>query len=185
MKEVTFFERVVGGGAFRDGRRICLWLPESTLHRVQGDWVLQVDEDLTTAGNTGRRRSQPGKRTKRVLLPVHSLGVPLLPSCCQPSTPDSSARILVRIDPSEVPKRLRYALTPSRLRGGGPLGTAQRPSCTYRGAPSTDSLPTYASVLNALTRRSTPACKATITPSLRWSPDSTSYTTRCALEPHL
>ena len=114
-------------GFVRD-RRIELWLPESVLHRVQGDWVLIVDEQLQTAGNTGRRRSQAGKRTKQMNIPVHSLGVHLLPSCC--CSRAASSRILVRIDPTEVPKGMKFALTPARLRGGGPLGTAQRPSFT-------------------------------------------------------
>jgi hypothetical protein len=79
-----------------------------------------------------RRRNKgggDGRRTKKILIPVHSLGESVrsrLPSCLR--TRDER-RILVRIEPMDVPRRIRATLRPEILRGGGPLSEGK--SCTW------------------------------------------------------
>ena len=65
-------------------------------------------------------------RTKRIIIPVHSLGISalsLLPAFCVCGRHclSRASSVLVRIEPSDIPKDLRSAIKPETLRGGGPL----------------------------------------------------------------
>ena len=116
----------------RDRHMISLWLPASVLHRVQGEWVLIVDEALKMAGNSRRRSNAP--RSRQVVIPIHSLGVSLLSRlpgccarCCGAGALAASRSVLVRIHPADMPKSIRFAITPERLRSGGALRSTISP----------------------------------------------------------
>ena len=130
-------------GLLRDKRIIHLWLPARVLHRAQGDWVLIVEPTTHKEGGAGTE----ARATKPTHLLVHSLGVSMLSllpaSCCCCAArlcgccTDAASTVLVRIEPSDVPKSLRSVLTASALlpmlRGGGPLAGTPAPGGAFTG----------------------------------------------------
>ena len=104
---------------------------------MQGEWVLIVDEGLKMAGNSRRRSNAP--RSRQVVIPIHSLGVSLLSRlpgccarCCGAGALAASRSVLVRIHPADVPKSIRFAITPERLRSGGALRSTISPRASPR-----------------------------------------------------
>ena len=88
---------------------MAMWLPKGTLHRIQGDWALILDEHDNSQGGSDDAGAPPTV----TVVPVSSLGVRLadkLPFLCLFGV-RPRASMLVRVELHDVPTNMHTRLT--------------------------------------------------------------------------